>query len=108
VANAEALTGIRRRRMPNQNWLTMTPEERINEPGNEPDCPFCGKPRVTRSTYIRCNRCGVNWSNGVDIFRDPRLKPIIEDTSSSKPEAGNTAQPANATSVEDFMLAKLK
>jgi ribosomal protein L37AE/L43A len=32
-----------------------------NEVGTEPPCPFCGKPRVLRSSYIRCNRCGVNW-----------------------------------------------
>lgn len=42
-------------------WISMTREERMNELGTEPPCPFCQKPRVTRSDYIRCNRCGVNW-----------------------------------------------
>lgn len=36
-------------------------EMRRNEPGTEPPCPFCQRPRVSRSDYIRCNRCGVNW-----------------------------------------------
>jgi ribosomal protein L37AE/L43A len=33
----------------------------MDESGTEPPCPFCGKPRVSRSSYIRCNGCGVNW-----------------------------------------------
>jgi hypothetical protein len=36
-------------------------QDRLNEPGTEPLCPFCRKPRVLRSDYIRCNPCGVNW-----------------------------------------------
>ena len=35
--------------------------DRLNEVGTEPLCPFCHKPRVSRSDYIRCNPCGVNW-----------------------------------------------
>ena len=35
--------------------------ERLNEKGTEPPCPWCKVPRVLRSDYIRCNRCGVNW-----------------------------------------------
>ncbi len=31
------------------------------EPGTEPNCPWCGVPRVRRSDYVRCNPCGVNW-----------------------------------------------
>jgi len=38
-------------------------KDRLDEVGTEPDCPFCQKPRVTRSDYIRCNPCGVNWLN---------------------------------------------
>jgi ribosomal protein L37AE/L43A len=37
--------------------------ERINELGTEPPCPFCKRPRVERTDYIRCNPCGVNWLN---------------------------------------------
>ena len=38
-------------------------QDRLNEVGTEPPCPFCGRPRVSRSSYIRCNPCGVNWLN---------------------------------------------
>jgi hypothetical protein len=36
-------------------------EIRRNEPGTEPPCPFCSRPRVARTDYVRCNPCGVNW-----------------------------------------------
>ena len=36
-------------------------QDRLNEVGTEPPCPFCKRPRVMRSDYIRCNPCGVNW-----------------------------------------------
>ena len=78
-------------------WLTMTPKERRDEKGSEPPCPFCKRPRATRSDYIRCNPCGVNWSKGDDINRDPRMtgiKPI-------QPETSNGALPANSTSRFD-------
>ena len=46
----------------------LTPEQqeanrldRLNEVGTEPPCPFCQRPRVLRSSYIRCNPCGINW-----------------------------------------------
>lgn len=32
-----------------------------NDPGTEPPCPFCNRPRVMRSDYVRCNPCGINW-----------------------------------------------
>lgn len=35
----------------------------MDEPGTEPPCPFCGRQRVNRPSYIRCNPCGVNWLN---------------------------------------------
>jgi hypothetical protein len=57
-------------------WLTMTVEERVDEVGTEPGCPFCQRARVTRSSYIRCNHCGVNWSEGDNIFKDPRIRDI--------------------------------
>lgn len=46
------------------DWINMNRQERLNELGAEPPCPFCQTPRVTRSDYIRCNRCGVNWLDG--------------------------------------------
>jgi len=36
-------------------------QERMNEPGTLSPCPFCQRPRVQRSDYIRCNPCGINW-----------------------------------------------
>lgn len=73
-------------------WLTMTPQEHMDEVGTEPDCPFCGRARVTRSTYIRCHHCGKNWSEGQDIFKHPHIKA----TSSTEPEENSIAQPASA------------
>ena len=35
--------------------------EALAEKGTMPPCPFCKVPRVERSDYIRCNKCGVNW-----------------------------------------------
>ena len=47
---------------------TMTPKQqdearqfRLDEVGTEPPCPFCRRPRVLRSDYVRCNPCGINW-----------------------------------------------
>lgn len=38
-------------------------QDRLNEVGTEPPCPFCHVLRVERSNYIRCNHCGINWAN---------------------------------------------
>jgi hypothetical protein len=35
--------------------------ERLAEVGTMPPCPFCQRPRVERSDYLRCNPCGINW-----------------------------------------------
>lgn len=77
----------------------MTPEqaeaarqERLSEVGTEPNCPFCGKARVRRSNYIRCNPCGVNWLNGEDISKDPRIQSHAEWTrtmATKRTETGN-------------------
>lgn len=42
--------------------------------GTEPPCPFCGRPRLKRSNYIRCGRCGVNWCDGEKLDRDPSIE----------------------------------
>lgn len=42
--------------------------ELLNHP-----CPFCHRPRSMRSDYVRCTPCGLNWSQGEDLSRDPRL-----------------------------------
>ena len=44
-------------------------------------CPFCKLPRCTRSSYIRCQHCGINWSPGEDMSKDPhieRYKVMVE------------------------------
>lgn len=53
-------------------------DHRLAEVGTEPECPLCGRPRVTRSCYIRCNPCGVNWLDEEMhlpnyLQRDPRV-----------------------------------
>jgi hypothetical protein len=58
--------------------MATTREQRLNEAGTEPPCPFCQRPRVSRSDYIRCNPCGVNWLNEEMslpnyLDRDPRV-----------------------------------
>jgi hypothetical protein len=44
----------------------------IKKGGSEPPCPFCSLPRVKRSDYIRCVRCGINWLEGEPLDKDPR------------------------------------
>lgn len=48
-------------------------EMRRNEVGTMPPCPLCGRPRVARSHYIRCNPCAMNWTPDEDITKDARL-----------------------------------
>lgn len=62
-----------------REYMNLTREERINEAGTEPACLFCQRPRVSRSDYIRCNHCGVNWLNEEMhlenyLFSDPRVR----------------------------------
>ena len=83
---------------------TMTPKQqdearqfRLDELGTEPPCPFCGKPRVARSDYLRCNPCGINWlaeEMGLPNYlnRDPRVsRAEAARTGSSTPR---TAAPS--------------
>jgi ribosomal protein L37AE/L43A len=70
--------------------LCQSKEERLAEVGNGPSCPYCQRPRVTRSTYIRCNLCGMNWFQGQDIFQHPHIKVI----KSSSPEMDTGVVPA--------------
>jgi hypothetical protein len=60
-----------------EKMVVMTDGERearrqavLNELGKEPPCPFCGRPRVARSSYIRCQRCGINWLDEEMGLRD--------------------------------------
>jgi ribosomal protein L37AE/L43A len=49
-------------------------EAYLNEPGTMPPCPFCQRPRVQRSDYVRCNPCGINWLDGEDLNRNPKAE----------------------------------
>ena len=42
-------------------WASLTSEERRNEVGTEGPCPFCQRPRLRRSDYVRCTPCATNW-----------------------------------------------
>jgi tRNA(Ile2) C34 agmatinyltransferase TiaS len=58
--------------------MSSTREQRLAEVGTEPACPFCQRALVSRSDYIRCNRCGINWLNEEMhlpgyLERDPRV-----------------------------------
>jgi ribosomal protein L37AE/L43A len=82
---------------------TWTVEERMNEVGSEPKCPFCGEPRVSRSSYIRCNPCGVNWLNEemhlpLYLERDPRVvrREAVHTASATKPTADTPMAAAEA------------
>ena len=84
-------------------WLSMTHEERMSEVGTEPDCPFCLKPRVSRSDYIRCNGCGVNWLDsemGLPDYLslDPRVarRGVAPTGSGTQPTVGSLAAVAEA------------
>jgi len=78
-------------------WLEMTAKQRREEKGAEPPCPFCKKPRVQRSDYVRCNSCGVNWLD-LEINlpnylgRDPRVARALMEAATRHtvmPSAGD-------------------
>lgn len=62
-------------------WIEGMREDQ-NAPGTLEPCPFCKTPRNQRSDYIRCRPCGLNWLEGEDLNRDPRLtrKPLWAKT----------------------------
>ena len=60
-----------------EKMVVMTDKERedrrqecLDEAGTMPPCPFCGRPRVVRSSYMRCQRCGINWIDEEMGLRD--------------------------------------
>lgn len=74
-------------------------QERMNEVGTEPPCPFCGRLRVSRSDYIRCNPCGVNWlmeeMHLLDYLgRDPRVcrREVVRMANTQPPIADKKAE----------------
>jgi hypothetical protein len=91
-----------------REYMNLSREERLNEVGSELPCPLCEKPRVTRSDYIRCNPCGVNWLDEEMhlpdyLNRDPRL---------SRAEYARTVTAIKGTAeqskvdVDDFVMPK--
>lgn len=89
--------------MEKKSWYAMTPNERINEPGDEPPCPFCKCNRVMRSCYIRCNHCGINWldeemhlPNYLNL--DPRVarKAVAPTETTSPPAVEQKGEDANS------------
>ena len=82
----------------------------MTEEGTEPPCPFCQTPRVTRSSYIRCNQCGVNWLDEERklspdyLDKDPRLsRPRVAPTNTS---ASKSAKDSKAD-VDAFTVPSL-
>lgn len=76
--------------------------ERLSEAGTEPPCPFCQRPRVSRTDYIRCNPCGTNWLDGEmhlpDYLNvDPRVarQKAARMAKGMPPTAGPQADPAD-------------
>jgi ribosomal protein L37AE/L43A len=82
-----------------QSFLEATDEQRqaareaaLNEAGTEPPCPFCHRPRVKRSDYIRCMRCGLNWTLGEQaIDRHPLATQPIAPTTTEPTDGAATA-----------------
>ena len=64
-------------------------QDRLNEKGTEPPCPFCKRPRVSRSDYIRCHPCGVNWLNEEMHFPDYLSSdPLLARTKNARTVSG--------------------
>jgi ribosomal protein L37AE/L43A len=70
---------------------------RMGEKCEELPCPFCRRPRVKRSAYIRCNRCGLNWLDGQDLMLHPHSKgQPMRGTGFLTPGGGLTAPTAGS------------
>lgn len=75
--------------------MIQTREDRLAEKGSGPLCPFCQKPRVARSVYLRCNPCGMNWGQGQDIFKHPHTQIVAQkDIGSTRQGMDGTARTA--------------
>lgn len=66
-------------------------------------CPLCGLPRSQRSDYVRCTPCAMNWLDGEDLTRDPRIdrfNKVRGARPASVSTDTKTASPASATAVD--------
>jgi hypothetical protein len=84
-------------------------QDRLNEVGTEPMCPFCGNPRVRRNDYIRCNPCGTNWLDEEMhlpnyLHSDPRIARRVLALTDTKAKPIAAQQDVD---VEDFTVPKL-
>lgn len=84
--------------MEDQKMTTVADQEAsrmvaLAEVGIEPPCPFCGKPRVSRSSYIRCQPCGKNWLNEEMNLRDY----LNRNPSAARWEAAHTGKETKPT-----------
>ena len=66
--------------------MNTTREQRLSEVGREVPCPFCGKPRVRRSSYIRCYPCGMNWGFEDDLGAHPHMRAT--PSTKTEPDTG--------------------
>jgi uncharacterized Zn finger protein (UPF0148 family) len=75
----------------NDPWRDNLREE-IEKGGSESPCPFCGIPRLQRSDYIRCCRCGINWLEGETLDKDPRTERMRKQVESNVTTATKTVK----------------
>jgi ribosomal protein L37AE/L43A len=47
-------------------------------------CPYCKRPRSTRSDYIRCSFCGKNWPIGYGYDQSPAIAWALKDEQDRK------------------------
>ncbi len=61
-----------------QNWAELEKilREEVQVGGDLVDlpCPVCGLPRCSRSDYIRCSRCAINWMDGDELTKNPTME----------------------------------
>ena len=66
--------------------------EEIKRGGDQSPCPFCGIPRVQRTDYIRCCGCGINWSPGENLAKNPKVEryaAMVESQRNKAKEPGH-------------------
>ncbi len=70
-------------------------DQLAKEVGTEAPCPMCQTPRVTRSDYIRCNQCGVNWlQGGENQSLDPRVERYHALMATARSKSASTSKEA--------------
>lgn len=77
-------------------------QDRMNEVGTMPPCPRCGRARVQRSDYIRCNPCGVNWLDSEMHLRDY----LNRNPAACRSEAARMARPTKSPADSEAAAAK--